>query len=141
MRDKLFDEAGVNAKFGVPPACIPDLLALVGDNADGIPGVPRWGMVSAATLLRRYGSVEKIPTRARDWDISVRGADALAQSLSSHAAEVRLYKQLATLRTDVGVDASLAALEWRGAPRGELEALCAEVTDTAVLSRVARFAC
>ncbi len=141
MRNKQLDEAGVNDKFGVPPACIPDLLALVGDTADGIPGVPRWGMVSAATVLRRYGSLEAIPLDARDWDVRVRGADALAQSLGLHADAARLYKRLATLRTDCDIECTPDALAWRGAPRAALESLCAEIAESSVLSRISRWAC
>jgi 5'-3' exonuclease len=140
-RDKWLDEAGVQAKFGVSPACIPDLLALVGDSADGIPGIPRWGMRSAAALLQRYGALEAIPPEARSWDIPVRGAAALAESLRLHHSEARLFKRLATLRLDVPVSTSLESLEWRGAPRATLEQLCAELGDSAVLSRVLRWAC
>jgi 5'-3' exonuclease len=141
LRQKLLNDAGVREKFGVPPACIPDLLALVGDTADGIPGVPRWGMRSAAAVLSRFGSIEAIPDDLRLWDVSVRGAAALAANLAGQREAAMLYKRLATLRTDVPIDASLAALEWRGAPRAELEALCAEIGETAVLSRVSRWAC
>jgi 5'-3' exonuclease len=140
-RDKWLDEAGVRDKFGVSPGCIPDLLALVGDTADGIPGVPRWGMLSAATLLARYGALERIPLDHSSWDVQVRGAAALAQSLRLHQAEAALYKRLATLRLDVPVDAALEVLEWRGAQREALERLCAEIGDATVLSRVARWAC
>jgi 5'-3' exonuclease len=140
-RDKWLDEAGVHAKFGVPPSAIPDLLALVGDTADGIPGVPRWGMRSAAALLARYGALESIPREARSWDLPVRGAQALAESLTLHYPEALLYKRLASLRFDVPIDARLEALEWRGAPRATLEKLCTELGDSAVVSRVARWAC
>jgi 5'-3' exonuclease len=141
LRQKQLDEAGVIQKFGVPPASIPDLLALVGDSADGIPGVPRWGMRSAAAVLARYGSIEQIPPLARDWDVSVRGAAALAESLAAHHEAALLYKRLATLRTDVPIDSSLGALEWRGASREALEALCSEIGDPSALSRVSRWAC
>jgi 5'-3' exonuclease len=141
LRQKQLDEAGVIEKFGVPPASIPDLLALVGDSADGIPGVPRWGMRSAAAVLARYGSIEQIPPLARDWDVSVRGAAALAESLGAHHEAALLYKRLATLRTDVPIDSSLGALEWRGASREALEALCSEIGDPSALSRVSRWAC
>jgi 5'-3' exonuclease len=141
LRQKRLDEAGVVEKFGVPPASIPDLLALVGDTADGIPGVPRWGLRSAAALLARYGSIEAIPRYAKDWDVSVRGAAALAESLAEHREAVALYKRLATLRTDVPIDTSLGAFEWHGASRPLLEPLCTEIGESAVLSRIPRWAC
>ena len=141
MRKKLLDDAGVREKFGVTPAQIPDYLALVGDSADGIPGVPRWGAKSAAALLSAYGSLEKIPDSAADWTVSVRGAAALAQSLAALRAEAALYKRLATLRVDVPLTENLADLEYRGARRAPLEALVAELSDDSLLERVQQFAC
>ena len=138
-RDIVLDEAGVEAKFGVPPSSIPDFLALVGDAADGIPGVPRWGKKSAALVLRRFGSLEKIPRRAADWGVAVRGAEQLALSLAQFHEEARLYKKLATLRTDVPLDESPRDLEWRGARRAELAALCTEIGEDGALERVPRF--
>ncbi len=140
-REKWLDEAGVGEKFGVPPPCIPDLLALVGDSADGIPGVPRWGMRSAAALLRRHAALEQIPADVSSWDVTVRGASALAESLALRHEEVLLYKRLATLRLDVPIDVRLEALEWRGAARSELEAICVEIGDSELVSRVSRWAC
>jgi len=115
MRRRLFDEEGVKEKFGVPPASIPDWLALVGDDADGIPGVPRWGAKSAAVVLARYGRIEAIPDRERDWDVAVRGAAALAESLRAHREAASLYRTLATLRTDVPLAEDLEGLRYRGA--------------------------
>jgi 5'-3' exonuclease len=138
-RDAVLDEAGVEAKFGVLPSSIPDFLALVGDAADGIPGVPRWGKKSAALVLRRFGTLEKIPRRAADWGVAVRGADALALSLAQFHEEARLYKKLATLRSDVPLDESPRDLEWRGARRAELAALCAEIGEDGALERVPKF--
>jgi 5'-3' exonuclease len=106
------DEAGVNAKFGVPPALIPDYLALVGDSADGYPGIAKWGPKSAATLLSRYGSIEAIPDDPKRWDVKVRGAEALAESLVPRRDEALLYRKLATLRTDVPLTQSLDDLVW-----------------------------
>src|SRR5690606_10620401 len=94
MRKNLLDEDGVRAKFGVDPQSIPDLLALVGDSADGIPGIPRWGMKAAATLLAEYGSIEKIPLDPAAWSVRVRGAAGLADSLNGLRKEVLLYKKL-----------------------------------------------
>ncbi len=123
-RERVMDEAGVIEKFGVSPESIPDLLALTGDAADGIPGIPRWGAKTSANLLSRYGHIEEIPHEAADWDVQVRGAAGAAQSLNAHASEARLYKELATLRTDVPMDASLDALEWKGVDREKFLALC-----------------
>src|SRR6188768_585788 len=98
---RIMNAAGVIEKFGVPPASIPDWLALVGDSADGYPGVPRWGAKSASALLAHYSNLEAIPPDESAWGIKVRGAAALAESLRQHQKDVALYKVLATLRTDV----------------------------------------
>ncbi len=126
-REKVFDEAGVFEKFGVYPASIPDLLALTGDAADGIPGIPKWGAKTSSQLLARYTHLENIPRDAADWDVKVRGAAAAADSLNEHTSEAGLYKDLTTLRTNVPMDASLEAVEWRGVDRGKYEALCEEL--------------
>ena len=133
------DEAGVVAKFGVPPASIPDWLALVGDTADGIPGIPGWGEKSAGAVLARYGRIEAIPDDPAAWDVAVRGRDRLAASLRARREDAGLYRQLATLRTDVPLAESLADLEWQGARRGELEALCREIRVEDLLPRVTRW--
>jgi 5'-3' exonuclease len=135
-RGLVLDEAGVNAKFGVAPASIPDFLALVGDAADGIPGVPRWGAKSAATLLARWGSLDRIPADPAAWGVKVRGAESLALSLAEHEAEVRLYRRLATLRLDVPLVEGPDDLAWRGALRSELAELCRELGDTVTPERV-----
>lgn len=136
QRQIVLDEEGVKAKFGVPPASIPDYLALVGDAADGIPGVPRWGARSAGLVLAHYGTIERIPLDSARWEIKVRGAEALARSLSESYERALLYRTLATLRTDVPLEESLDELEWRGPARPELEALCAEIGETALLERL-----
>jgi len=138
-RRLVLDEAGTIEKFGVPPASIPDWLALVGDDADGIPGVPRWGAKSAGAVLARYGRIEAIPGDASQWSVSVRGASALAQSLEQSRSEAALYKTLATLRRDVPLPETLADLEWRGARRAELTALAREIGDDEVLGWVGRW--
>jgi 5'-3' exonuclease len=112
-KGELYDEAGVRAKFGVSPASIPDWLALVGDSADGFPGVPGWGAKSAAAVLARYGTIESIPERALEWDLEVRGAKRLAAMLAEHRADAQLFKLLATLRTDADVGL-VDSWEWRG---------------------------
>lgn len=136
MRRKVLDEPGVREKFGVSPASIPDFLALVGDDADGIPGVPRWGAKSAGALLARYRHLEHIPGQASAWEVPVRGASALAESLAAHRDAAMLYRQLATLREDVPLAEDAAALEWRGARRQALTELCREIGDEGFLERV-----
>jgi 5'-3' exonuclease len=127
MRKKTIDEDGVREKWGVNPASIPDWLALVGDAADGFPGIPRWGAKSAAAVLARYEHIEQIPDDDTAWDIKVRGAAALATNLSEGRQDALLFKKLATLRTDSAIDTSLDTLLWRGARRTEIQALCAEL--------------
>ena len=139
LRRVVIDEAGVIEKFGIPPASIPDWLALVGDDADGIPGVPRWGARSAAQVLSHYGHLEAIPDDPFKWTIPVRGAATLAESLRNHRTEVALYRVLATLREDAPLVETLEDLEWRGARREELTAFCAEIGDTELLERVGRW--
>jgi 5'-3' exonuclease len=139
MRRLLLDEAGVNEKFGVPPRSIPDWLALVGDDADGIPGVPRWGQKAASTLLARFGTIGEIPPDARQWGVAVRGAEALALSLAAHREVAGLYKTLATLRRDVPLTETLGDLEWTGARRDDLLALCREIDDLDFPARVPLF--
>ena len=111
--DKLIDEAGVIAKFGVPPVSIPDYLALVGDSADGFPGIKGWGAKSAATLLARYRHIESIPDDKSDWQVSVRGAASLAETLAGQRELAALFKDLATLRTDVPTFSSTEDLRWQ----------------------------
>lgn len=138
MRKKLLDEPGVLAKFGVQPAQIPDYLALVGDSADGIPGVPRWGAKSAAAVLTSYGTIDDIPDSAADWRISLRGAAALAESLHNRRADALLYKRLATLRRDVPLVEQLADLAYRGADRARLEAIAERLSDSSLVERTLR---
>lgn len=123
-RGTTYDAAGVQEKFGVPPAAIPDLLALVGDDADGIPGIPGWGMKTAAAVLREYGSIEAIPNDTAHWTVKVRGAERLTTALSARRDDALLYKSLATLRTDVPLSESLSDLEWRGVQRDAYGAFC-----------------
>jgi len=137
-RKLMLDEDGVRAKFGVPPRSIPDWLALVGDSADGYPGLPGWGARSAATVLERYGTIESIPDSATDWGVKVRGADRLAATLVERRDEALLYKRLATLREDVPLRESLEDLEWRGA-RPELRDFCARIGFGDFAARVKRW--
>jgi 5'-3' exonuclease len=133
------DEAGVVRKFGVPPASIPDWLALVGDSADGFPGLPGWGATSAATVLARYGHLERIPERAADWDVSVRGAERLALTLADQGARARLFRTLATLRADAPIGTDVDALRWVG-PRPELASWSERLGSPSLQDRAAKLA-
>lgn len=121
-----YDEPAVVAKWGVLPASIPDWLALVGDAADGYPGIPGWGAKSAAGVLAVYGSLDAIPRHASDWQVpGVRNVPFLAASLEENAADVRLYRELARLRYDAPLpERGADELEWGGAPRTEWSAFC-----------------
>jgi 5'-3' exonuclease len=125
-REIVYDEAAVMEKYGVPPASIPDWLALVGDQADGIPGVPAWGAKSSATVLSRYHHLEEIPLELKDWDVPVRGARRLLDNLTAHREQAFLYRRLTRLRSDVPIAESLDDLEWKG-PRKGFEPLCQEL--------------
>jgi 5'-3' exonuclease len=138
-RGTLLNEAAVAAKFGVSPASIADYLALVGDPQDGIPGVARWGAKSAATVLARYAHIEHIPDDAARWECSVRGAPALAATLAAQRDDAKLYRELATLRTDVPLDERLDDLAWRGADRAALTTLCETLGERAVIERIPRW--
>lgn len=139
IRGRILDEPGVVEKFGIGPGSIPDYLALVGDTADGIPGVARWGAKSTATVLAHYGRIEAIPDEVDAWEVKPRGAASLAANLRDAREEALLYRTLATLRTDVPMTESVDDLEWTGAPHAELQAFCDEIGETAVLDRVPRW--
>jgi 5'-3' exonuclease len=133
MRDRVYGEADVMEKFGVAPGSIPDYLALVGDTADGIPGVPRWGKKAAATLLAHYVHLEAIPHDDSRWGVTIRGSRALADELARHFTASLLYRDLATLRKDVPLPESLDDLRYRGADRDKLAAVCEELADFSLL--------
>ena len=114
----LRNESGVREKFGVPPASIPDWLALVGDSADGYPGLPGWGPSSASAVLARYHHLESIPRLAHEWDIPVRGATRLATTLAAQREQAMLFRELATLRPDAEVGSDVDTLRWQG-PRAD----------------------
>lgn len=126
-RKLTYTETEVVERFGVQPSSIPDYLALVGDSADGIPGVPRWGAKSTATVLSEYGRMEDIPDSYDDWTVTVRGGGTLARNLADRREAAALYKILATLRTDAPISESLDCLRWEGAPQNEYLALCEEL--------------
>jgi 5'-3' exonuclease len=125
-----YDEAGVVEKFGVPPESIPDYLALVGDAADGYPGLPGWGAKSAAVVLARYGHIESIPDHSSEWQVNVGNATSLAAALAREMERALLFRTLATLRTDLAVFNNVDQLRWTG-PTPTFEAI-AQQLDAAV---------
>ena len=130
------DEAGVRRKFGVAPGSIPDWLAMVGDSADGYPGLPGWGATSSATVLARYGHLEHIPKLATQWDVPVRGALRLATTLAEQRERALLFRTLATLRLDAPIGADVDALRWTG-PRADFGAWAARLGTPALHERAA----
>ncbi len=137
------DEAGVWAKFGVAPTSIPDWLALVGDTADGFPGLAGWGKRSASVALAHYGSLSEIPDTLSAWDPAVRqelrGAAKLAERLATERELALLFKDIATLRTKPPVLRSVASLRWRG-PKSDFEDVCRHFRDPALAARAAALA-
>ena len=134
-RDVVLDEAGVTAKFGVRPVSIPDWLALVGDAADGFPGIPGWGAKTAATVLSRFGHIGGIPDDPAELGLPAGKGARLLEGLRAGRADAELFLTLATLRTDVPLGEDIWDLEWRG-PRPEFGALCRELGDEGTLRRV-----
>ena len=131
------DESGVNEKFGVGPASIADWLALVGDTADGIPGLPGWGAKSTSSVLSRYGHLEDIPDEAGRWDVpGLRGAAKLATTLAERSYDAMLYRTLATLITDVEVG-SVDDWKWNG-PTDDFSAVCDRIGAQHLFARVER---
>jgi 5'-3' exonuclease len=137
-RDIVIDEAGVVEKYGVSPTSIPDWLALVGDSADGISGIPAWGAKSSAGVLAHYEHIENIPDDPETWEVSVRGAARLAENLSGQREKALLYRKLATLRQEVPLQESLADLEWQGARR-RMRELCRVLGDEKIPERISRW--
>lgn len=136
IRKTFRNEDGVKEKFGVSPASIPDYLALVGDTADGIPGVPRWGAKSSSTVLAHYETIEAIPKDVDSWAVKVRGAKGLSATLEAQREDAMLYKKLATLRLDVPLELSPNALKWNGIDKDRLEALCHQLDDQRFFERI-----
>jgi 5'-3' exonuclease len=140
-REIVIDEAGVIEKFGVRPASIPDWLAVVGDAADGYPGIPGWGAKSASAVLSRYQHIESIPADSAKWkvtSVTPGRAASLSAALTSHRKEALLYRELATLRRDVPLKETLRDLEWRGA-HPQLKELCQALGDEKFPIRVERW--
>ena len=139
MRKKLIDEDVVRAVRGVAPSSIPDLLGLVGDASDGFPGLAGFGAKSAAAVLARWGTIERIPDDAAAWDVKITGAPRLAATLAGHREEAMLYKKLATLVTDVPLPETLAELAFRGVPRASFETLCEQLASNDLRTRPVRW--
>lgn len=139
IRKKTIDEVELRARRGVAPASIPDWLALVGDTADGIPGLPGFGEKAAAAVLARWERLEAIPADGAAWGVDVRGAAKLAATLHERRDDALLYRRLATLVDDVPLTETLAELEWRGAPRREFLRWCEEVGTTSLRERPRRW--
>jgi 5'-3' exonuclease len=133
------DAAAVLQKFGVPPGSIPDWLALVGDSADGYPGLPGWGARSAAAVLARYQHLEHIPRLATDWDVTVRGATRLATTLAGERERALLFRKLATLRPDAPIGVDVDGLRWTG-PCPEFAAWSERLGPPSLQERAARLA-
>lgn len=138
IRDVVTDEAAVLDRYGVEPHRLPDLVALVGDPSDGLPGVPGWGVKSAAKLLDRYGTLDAVPTEPELWDIELRGRERLAAALVDRWDETMLCRDLARLRTDLPLSIEAADLEWRGARWDQLDALGDTLGDRSAIDRLER---
>jgi 5'-3' exonuclease len=139
-KNEVIDETGVIAKFGVPPSSIADYLGLVGDTADGFPGLPGWGAKSAAAVLARYGHLETIPVSSQDWDVrgGVRGAEKLAQTLRDRMGDALLFRRIATVVTDVEVGA-VDDWRWTG-PTADFAAVAERLGAANLLGRAQRLA-
>ncbi|MGE0877780.1 MAG: 5'-3' exonuclease H3TH domain-containing protein [Acidimicrobiia bacterium] len=134
-RNRVFlDEAAVTAKFGVPPASIADYLALVGDSADGYPGLPGWGAKSAAAVLARYGHIENVPREPGQWDVSgVRNAAKLAHTLASNLSLALLFRRIATVEVSIDVG-TVDDWKWNG-PTDDFDAVCEHIGAPALVGR------
>jgi len=140
-REIIIDEKGVVEKFGVRPQSIPDWLALVGDSADGYPGIPGWGAKSASTVLSRFEHIEAIPNDSRKWKLSAISpgrAASLAESLAQRREEAILYRKLARLRNDVPLKEKLSDLKWQGAWE-RLKKICYELGEERIPERIPRW--
>jgi 5'-3' exonuclease len=134
-----YDPDGVREKFGVSPQSIPDYLALVGDTADGFPGLPGWGAKSAATVLARYGRLEDIPLDSHDWDVDVRSASKLALTLKHQFDDALLFRVIATIQTDAPTMVSVDELQWSG-PTPDLAEVAERLDAHRLIERAERLA-
>ncbi len=139
MRSRVIDEAELLKSKGVRPASIPDFLALTGDSADGIPGIPGWGAVSAATVLAVYSHIENIPSDVRAWTVKPRGAERLSAALEAQRADALLYRKLATLVSDLPIAKTLDDVAFRGVPREKFLAWCERVGAKDLPGRITRW--
>jgi 5'-3' exonuclease len=137
-REIVYDEGAVVEKYGVSPNSIPDYLALVGDSADGIPGVPAWGAKSTAAILSKFGHLEAIPEDSEGYGMSAGRARRLAENLTTQKEEALLYRKLTTLRLDVPIKAGLHDLEWHGA-REEFKTFCQELGAESLIDQIPRW--
>ncbi len=137
--DIVYDRAGVIDKFGVEPSSIPDYLGLVGDGADGFPGVRGWGAKSTSTVLARWHHIEDIPDAVEDWAVTVRGAARLRERLTDHYDDALLFKQIATLALDAPTISSVDELEWTG-PRQDFLGVCNSIDAPGLAERAVRLA-
>lgn len=135
----VLDETGILNKFGVPPASIPDYLALVGDSADGFPGLAGWGARSAAAVLARYGHLEHVPANGDDWDVPVRGRQKLAATLRDNLETALLFRRIATLELDTPTISDVEELRWRG-PRPDLVEMCGRIDAPGLVDRAVKLA-
>lgn len=138
-KKQITNESGVVEKYGVPPASIPDYLALVGDTSDGFPGLPGWGAKSTAAVLGHYLQVEKIPDAVDAWAVKPRGAARLADALAQGRSDALLFKDLATLRTDVSVGRSIDEWKWKG-PSEFFSPMCEKLGARGLAQRAQRIA-
>jgi 5'-3' exonuclease len=138
LREIVLDEKGVIGKFGVEPGSIPDFLALVGDSADGYPGIKGWGEKSTATVLEKYKHIESIPQDPKKLGLGLGRATTLLESLQQSYKEALLFRELSTLRTDVPLKETLNDLKWAGAYR-RLKKLCSELGDERIAERILRW--
>jgi 5'-3' exonuclease len=135
----ILDHAGVIEKFGVEPESIPDYLGLVGDTADGFPGLPGWGAKSTSTVLARYSHIEAIPAAAGQWEVSVRGGAKLAKVLADNLDDALLFRRIATLETDIAELGTVDDLEWLGPQPGFVE-MCEQIDGPLLAERAANLA-
>jgi 5'-3' exonuclease len=138
-REIWYDRDGVIEKFGVPPESIPDYLGVVGDSADGFPGLPGWGAKSAAKILARYGHITEVPLDVAEWDVDVRGAAKLAFTLRERLDEALLFRRIATVDLDAPVSGSVDEMEWAGPVNG-FDGRCAEIGAERIAARTHQLA-
>ncbi|HVH21115.1 MAG TPA: 5'-3' exonuclease H3TH domain-containing protein [Pseudonocardia sp.] len=140
-KDEVFDADGVRARLGVPPESVPDLLALVGDSADGFPGLPGWGAKSAAAVLSRWGHLEDIPAEPGAWDIAVRGAVKLGATLREQFDDALLFRRIATVVPEAPVSTNVDEIRWTGpADPAEFAKLCETIDAPALPARAEKLA-